>query len=122
MAFKLNGSTAGTETKMYLFQKVNTASGLKEFVYVSADTPATVAVSGYITKADSADSEIAFNMLEVGDLIWHYQVASITDTDSIQTDMEGGITDVSLHVVVTKSATLIDLSEDLLTATVTYTA
>jgi len=120
MAFALQG-TDGTN-KQYLVQVGSAVRGANKFRYYTTDTPATVATSGYITKATNADHEIAYDMLSVGDIVEVYQLASITAGQNLESDMEAGITDISQHAVLTKSATVIDLSEDLLAATLTYTA
>lgn len=122
MAFKLNG-TGANGTKFYLIQKDSYGGGIKEWIYVTADTPASVALSGYIDGDDGdEDQDMAIDMLSVGDLIWVYQVAAIDDAQSLQEDMAGGITDISLHAVLINNGSYVDLSEDLLGATVTYTS
>jgi hypothetical protein len=122
MAFKLNG-TGSNQTKFYLWQTGDLGNGMKEWCYVTTDTPAAVAVSGYLDGDDGdEDQDIAINMLSVGDRIWVYQVAAIDDSQTVQDDMAGGITDISLHAVLINNGSYVDLSEDLLGATVTYTA
>jgi hypothetical protein len=122
MAFKLNG-TGANGTKFYLWQTADMGNGMKEWCYVTADTPAAVAVSGYLDGDDGdEDQDMAISMLSVGDRIWVYQVAAIDDTQTVQADMAGGITDISLHAVLINNGSYVDLSEDLLGATVTYTA
>lgn len=112
MAFKLRG-TGTNQTKMYL-QPVAAAAapGSRQWEYVSADTPATVDGSAYISNATD-DGDLALDMLSIGDLIWVYQVASISDSRPISDDKKSGITDVSLHVVLENTGALIDLSNDL---------
>lgn len=78
---------------------------IKEWMYVTEDTPATVDTSGYFdAKVDEID---------VGDRVWVYQA---TDED----DLSNGIVDVSLHVVLTNDGTTVNVSDDILGATVTY--
>jgi hypothetical protein len=121
MAFKLQSTTGNN--KQYLMALADAGPrGARVYKYITADTPATVATSGYITKATDGNHEIAYDMLSVGDLIYVFQVAAIDDTRTIEADQDAGITDISLHAVLAKSATVLDLSEDLLGATVTYTA
>lgn len=122
MAFKLNG-TGTNVTKFYLWQTGELGNGYREWMYVTPDTPATVAISGYIDGDNNDDDQdTAINMLNVGDRVWVYQVAAIDDSQTIQDDMAGGITDISLHAVLINNGSYVDLSEDLLGATVTYTA
>lgn len=118
MAFKLKGTGSNT-TKMYLFPLAY-AGPLTDWIYVSADAATTVDGSGYITAGTNADHDIAISMLRKGDKIWAYQVASISDSRSIEEDMNMGITDLSLHLVLDNTGSIIDLSDDLLGATPTY--
>lgn len=119
MAFKLRG-TGANSSKMYLFPTSDAAAvGSRQWEYVSADAPATVDGSAYISDSTD-DGDIAIDMLKIGDLIWAYQVGSISDTRSIEDDKSTGITDISLHLVLWNSGTFIDLSDDLLAATPTY--
>lgn len=119
MAFKLNG-TGSNVTKFYLQPVTDAAApGSRQWEYVSADTPATVDGSGYIDNS-TADGETAIGMLAIGDLVWVYQVASIDDSRPISDDKKAGITDISLHLVLDNTGSIIDLSDDLLTATPTY--
>jgi len=119
MTFKMKGATAATNTKVYLQPTADGAApGSRHFEYVTADTAATCAASGYITKA-TAGHEEAYDMLQVGDLIWIYTVGSIDDSITVSADKAAGITDISLHVVLVKSATVINLSDDMLAFTVT---
>jgi hypothetical protein len=78
---------------------------LKEWMYVTQDTPGSVDSSGYFNGK--------VNELGVGDRVWVYQA---TDEDDLAT----GIVDVSLHVVLTNDGTTVDVSDDILGATVTY--
>lgn len=116
MAFKLNG-TGSNVTKMYLFPMVE-AGPLREFAYVTDDTAATVAGDGYIDTS-TADGQIGYDMLRVGDKVRVYQVASLDDTQPVSDDIAGGVTDYSEHLVVTKTTTNINLSDDLVNFTVT---
>lgn len=122
MAFKLNG-TGENQTKFYFWQTGDLGNGVLEWMYVTTDAPATVAISGYWDGDDSDDDvDLVIDMVNVGDRVWVYQVASITDSQPVQDDMAAGITDISLHVVLVNDGNHINLSEDLLSATVTYTA
>lgn len=122
MAFKLNGTTAGTFSKMYLYPTTSAAApGSRHWEYVSADAALTVEACGYITTA-TADGETAYNMLQIGDLIWSFQVASISDARDIIADKATGVTDLSLHIVVRKDSDVVELSNDVLGATVSYTS
>lgn len=113
MAFKLNGSTAGTETKLYLFPLMYAGAGVSHWMYVTDDAHTTVDGSAYITASTSDDHQRAIDMLKVGDLIWVYQCGSISDTQTIQDDMAAGITDITLHAVLVNNGSIIDLSDDL---------
>lgn len=117
MAFKLNGTSTNV-TKMYLFNIVD-GGPVRIFGYVTTDTPATIATAGYISTADGADSEIAFNMLRTGDIVFSYQTTALDDTQPISDDIGDGLTDFSTHVVLAKSATEIHLSDDLVDKAVT---
>ncbi|HEX9836343.1 MAG TPA: hypothetical protein VGB90_05770 [Alphaproteobacteria bacterium] len=79
---------------------------LKVWHYVTEDTPATVDTAGYF------NAKVA--ELAVGDLVWVYQA---TDEDNLA----AGIADVSLHVVLSNDGTAVDISDDLLGATVADT-
>lgn len=119
MAFKLKG-TGSNVTKMYLFPMAY-AGPLTSWVYVSADTPATVAGSGYITAGTNNDHDTALGMLRPGDTIYAYQVGSIDDSRTIEDDIEAGLTDYTKHVVLVNTGSVIDLSDDLYDASgVTY--
>ena len=121
MAFKARAAN-GTN-KQYLWKAADYGQGVSLWFYVTADTPAAVAISGYIDGDDNdPDQDMAIANLKVGDLIKVYQVASIDDDRTVQEDMEGGIVDISLHAVLINDGSYINLSEDLLAATVTYTA
>lgn len=79
---------------------------LKVWHYVTEDTPATVDTTGYFNaKVDE---------LAVGDLVWVYQATN-------EADLTAGIADVSLHIVLSNDGTTVDVSDDLLGATVTDT-
>lgn len=117
MAFKLNG-TGTNVTKMYLFQLFN-GGPVNFFGYVTTDTPATVANAGYIDTADGADSQIAFDMLKTGDMVYVYQTTALDDTQPVEDDIGDGLTDFSQHIVLAKSATQIHLSDDLVDKQVT---
>lgn len=121
MAFKLKSTTGNN--KVYLWQAAELGNGVKEWIYVTTDTPATVAISGYIDgDADNADMDQLIDSMSVGDFVRVIQVAAIDDDQTVQEDMAGGIVDISEHVVLVNDGGHINLSEDLLGATVTYTA
>lgn len=105
MAFQLRSDDS---KKIYLVQ-ANYIGGpheAKEWLYYTEDSVATVDTSGYIT-----DAEVA-GMMSVGDRVWVYQCV---DKD----DLTAGIEDLSLHLVMSNNGTDVDLSDDLLGATVT---
>ena len=79
---------------------------LKVWHYVTEDPPASVDTTGYF------NAKVA--ELAVGDLIWVYQAA---DED----DLTAGITDVSLHIVLSNDGSAVDVSDDLLGASVADT-
>lgn len=126
MAFKLKSDNADGDVvgKMYLFPKSDAAFQCRDWVYVSADADTTVDGSGYIDRANDATQgdhpEIAIEMLKLGDLVWAYQVASIDDTRDIEADINSGVADLSLHIVLENNGTVINMSGDVLAATVTY--
>lgn len=115
MSFKgvATTSSANLSNKVYMWLTGNTGP-IKIWMYVSADAATTVDGSNYITDQNFID------VLGFGDLIWAYQVGSIDDTRSIADDMKAGITDISLHAVLENTGSVVDLSNDLLAATVTY--
>lgn len=115
MAFK-GKATATDLTKQYMFPAMQLGNGITLWVYVSADAATTVDGSNYISDSDY----IAMLSGHEGDLVLVYQVASISDARSIQADMRAGITDISLHAVLDADGSYVDLSNDLLGATVTY--
>lgn len=117
MAFKLKGTGTNT-TKTYLFPMAY-GGPLTDWVYVSADPATTVDGSGYISDSTD-DGQEALSMLRIGDRVWAYQVASIDDSRSIEDDCKAGVTDLSLHLVLDNTGSVIDLSDDLLSATPTY--
>lgn len=121
MAFKLRGTATGNHSKVYL-QPVAAAAagGSRQWEYVSADTNLVVEACGYIVTT-TADGQLAYDMLRVGDLIWVYTVASILDTRDIEADKATGITDIGLHAVLRKDSDVVELSADMLGATVSYT-
>lgn len=118
MAFKLNG-TGSNVTKVYL-QPVSDAAapGSRQYEYVTTDTAATVAGNDYISTS-TADGQVAYDMLQTGDLIWSFQVTALDDTQPISDDKGDGLTAVSLHCVLVKDSDGLNLSDDLLVATVT---
>lgn len=116
MAFKM-AATNGSN-KQYLFPKTDAGVAIRDWEYISADPATDVDASGYIS-AGSSDGDAAIGMLQVGDRIWSNQVSSIDDDRTIEEDMESGITDVSLHIVLENTGLIINLSDDILGATVT---
>lgn len=119
MAFKLRG-TGSNITKVYLQPIADAAApGSRIYEYVSADPATTVDGSGYISTSTD-DGQLAVDMLQIGDLIYAYQVASISDSRPISDDKKAGITDISLHLVLDNTGSIIDLSDDLLSVTPTY--
>lgn len=122
MAFKLKSTTGNG--KMYLFQVTNASPGMcRQWAYVTTNTVEAVGASGYIDiDGGDADDQDAIDKLKIGDLIWVYQVASISDTRTIEEDIAGGLTDVGLCAVLINNGSYVDLSGDLLGATVTYSS
>ena len=114
MAFKA-ASTTGNG-KRYLFLGSYFAQNLKEWVYVTTDAPTTVEVSGYL---DNTEAE---TLMSPGDRLWVYQVAALDDTRTIQDDIGSGLSDVSLHIVVASDGSGINITPDVLSATITYTS
>ena len=116
MAFKgvATTSSANLSNKVYFWVKSVDGVGLKTWIYVSADAATTVDGSNYITDQNFID------VLQPGELIWVYVVGSIDDTRDILADLAAGITDLSLHLVLENTGSVVDLSNDLLAATVTY--
>lgn len=116
MSFKGKATTSGSNlsNKTYFWVSQQLGAGLQEWIYVTADTVATVDGSNYITEQRFID------VLQTGDRIWVYQVGSIDDTRDILADIAAGVTDYSLHLVLENTGTVVDLSDDLLSATPTY--
>jgi len=115
MAFK-GKATATDFTKMYFWKVSEDGAGMATWRYVSADTVLAVSGSAYIDDQDFID------MLKnrEGDLVQIYQVASIADTRSIKADMRSGITDIGICAILDSDGTVVEMSDDLLAATVTY--
>jgi len=82
---------------------MSSANGFKHYRYDTLDAATAVDGSGYFDDASG--------QLNIGDLI-----TSFDWTTAIRT---GTIADVSMHVVVSNSSGVVDLSNDLLSATVT---
>lgn len=140
MAFKHQGTTAGYTTKFYFWRMADFGNGVSLFGYVSADTVAVIAMYDYFTQG--GDTELSGpnhavggvegastpggiakrGIMAPGDLLWVWQVAAIDDTRTIQQDIAAGLADVSLHTVLNSLQGTVNISEDLLTATVTYTS
>jgi hypothetical protein len=115
MSFKATSASATLDrNKQYFWTMVELGNGLRLYGYVSADAATSVDGSGYI------DDEDVIDYLNPGDLVLAYQAGSIADTRDILADLAAGITDLSLHLVLENTGTVVDLSNDLLGATVTY--
>ncbi|MGF1455188.1 MAG: hypothetical protein ACFB6R_07405 [Alphaproteobacteria bacterium] len=112
MAFRRSGD----DNKQYLFPSIHLGQGMNAWVYVTTDSPAVVENCGYFS------DDLALETMQVGDMLWVYQVAGITDSKTLQEDLAGGLIDLSLHVVLVNTGTVLNLSDDLLAATVTYTS
>jgi len=117
MAFKM-AATNGSN-KQYLFPRSDAGAAIRDWEYVSDDASTSVDASGYISSG-TPDGDAALGMLKVGDRIWLTQVASISDARTIEEDCRAGVSDVALHVVLDNTGSIIDLSDDILGATVTY--
>ena len=122
MAFKLKG-TGVNKTKIYLQPTADAAApGSRHWEYVTADAALVVEACGYIVTT-SEDGRLAYDMLQVGDVIWVYTVVAILDTRPISDDKAGGITGLQAVVVVRKDADVLELSGPLFgTTTVSYTS
>ena len=122
MAFKLRGTGVNT-TKIYLQPTTSAAApGSRHWEYVTADTNLVVEACGYIVTT-TADGQLAYDMLQVGDVVWVYTVAAIVDTRPISDDKAAGILGVQANVVVRKDADVLELSAPLFgTAAVSYTS
>lgn len=117
MAFKKRSTTGERPgSKAYFWLSADYGNGMKGFTYVTADTPATVEVSGYF---DDAELEA---VMKPGDSLRVLQVAALDDDRSIQDDLAAGLVDESLHTVVASDGSGINISGDLLVATVSYTS
>lgn len=120
MAFKKQSTSTtavgGPGSKKYFWRSAEFGNGMSEWTYVTPDAPTAVEVSGYFD-----DAELLAN-LKVGDRIWVYQVGAIDDTRTVQADIAAGFADLSLHAVVNADTAAINVTPDLLTATVTYTS
>lgn len=123
MAFKLRG-TGAHQDKKYLYRFGGEAP-TRQWAYVTADTVAAVVTSGYIDfTANPTDQnhELAKDMLRAGDMIWIYQVGAISDARAPHLDIQhGGVADFGMALVLTNEGGVVQLSTDLLAATVTYT-
>jgi hypothetical protein len=115
MAFKgTSASSTLDRNKQYFWTILEMGNGLRLHGYVSADAATTVDGSNYIDDQDYID------YLTPGDLVLAYQAGAIDDTQSVLDDLAAGITDLSLHLVLENTGSVVDLSNDLLGATVTY--
>lgn len=114
MAFKKTGTT--NTTKRYIWPAVVLGNGIEEWIYVTTDAPTTVEVSGYF------DDDELRAMLKAGDRLWVYQVAALDDDRTVQADINAGLSDVSFHVVVASDGAGVNITPDLLSATITYTS
>lgn len=139
MAFKKQSTTSGYN-KQYFWRMAELGNGFSMWGYVAADTVLVMGMYDYFTQGGDAElagaahvvggseggstpgSVAKKGVLSPGDLLWYYQVAAIDDTRSLQQDIASGLTDLSLHTVLNALQGTVNLSEDLLTATVTYTS
>ena len=103
-------------TKAYWWRAANLGNGMGRWNYVTADAQLTVEADGYFT-----DEEIA-GTAQVGDEVYVYQVAAVSDARTVQADMEAGLTAMTRHLVLVKTTAKIDISPALETTTVTYTS
>jgi hypothetical protein len=128
MAFIKRATTAGREGKAYLWMAADYGQGMKRWHYVTTDTPAVVEVSGYFrdTELDggigNAAGGVTLGSMQPGDELWLFQVGSLSDARTIQDDIRSQLVDVSYHVVVASDGGGVDITPDLLSATVTYTS
>lgn len=120
MAFKKRSTSTtaigGPGAKAYFWRGQDLGNGMSEWHYVTTDAPATVEVSGYFD-----DTELEA-LMRPGDRLWVYQVAAIDDTREVQDDIGSGLSDVSMHFVLSGDGTGVNISEDVLSATITYTS
>lgn len=117
MAFKKQSTPSATaRAKQYFWCAADYGNGQKKFHYVSADAPTTIEVSGYFD-----DTELE-TLCKPGDLIMAFQVAAISDDRSIQDDLAAGLVDISLHAVVQSDGSGLNVTPDLMSATITYTS
>lgn len=117
MAFKKQSTSGVAGQKTYFWRSADWGNGISFWTYVTADADTTVEVANYF-----ADAE-AIAVLKVGDLIRVLRVGAIDDTRTIQEDMAASLVDESWHVVVnTDGSTTVNISQDILAATVTYTS
>jgi len=115
MTFKLKStSTTGIQNKQYFWNIMAMGNGVQLWGYLTADPAATVDGSGYITAQELIDT------LNVGDLVICWIADAISDALNHQQDMALGMADVSLHMVLENSGTVVDLSPDLLGANLSY--
>lgn len=121
MAFKKLGTALdsmgrNTKTKLYFWRSGHLGNGMSEWTYVTTDAPATVEVSGYFNDAELKDK------MKAGDVVRVIQVAALDDTRTIQADIAAGYADESMHRVVASDGAGINITPDLLNATITYTS
>jgi hypothetical protein len=116
MAYKKQGTASGTETKFYFWHAGYLGNGMSRWLYVTTDTPAVVEVSGYF---DDAELEA---VVKPGDELRVIQVAALDDSRTIQDDIAAGYADESEHRVVSSDGSGLNITPDLLSATITYTS
>jgi hypothetical protein len=109
-------AVGGVGSKAYFWMAADYGNGQKRFHYVTADAPGTVEVSGYF------DDDELRSIMKPGDELMVFQVAALDDTRTIQEDFASGFADVSLHYVVQSDGAGINISDDVLGATLTYTS
>jgi hypothetical protein len=119
MAFKRQSTSGVAGQKTYFWRSADWGNGMSLWSYVTADADTTVETSFYFP---TTEADLLVN-LKVGDLIRVIRVGAIDDTRTIQEDMAATLVDESWHIVLNvDSAAGINISQDILAATVTYTS
>jgi len=117
MAFKKQSTSGVIGQKTYFWRSADWGNGVSLWTYVTADADTTIEVAAYFN-----DAEVIAN-LKVGDLIRVIRVGAIDDTRTIQEDMAATLVDESWHIVLNvDGSTSVNISQDILAATVTYTS
>lgn len=115
MAFKKEATLAtDNRSKKYFWHETVRGNGLQKYVYVTADAPGTVEISGYF------DDDELRALLKPGDAIEVIQVAAIDDTRSIRDDIAAGFVDVNITYVVASSGSGINVSPMAITGSIEY--